>query len=508
MNVHSDTRMLAAAGHAIADEPIEARTGRPRRRLRLPFWRMPLRSLSFARFFYGGRVGDLGRLPRYLVVALLGAAALWTPITAYLVLAPVRFASEMSLILPGTGSQSSVNLSEIGQASSAAASPYSSSAVSPTVTYKNLLTSRATAERAAERLGLTADAIGKPRVKLLDQTSLIQFSMKGATPEEAHQRTLAMFDALLAELDTLRSDEITRREASTQQTIGQYEAAVEAVRAEITTLQARSGLISEQQYKDIVAANEIVRRDVGELEAELARYDEQIAKLSRLLDIAPETAAATLRLHTDTEFGALAQAASEEAAAFSLVADRYGPKHPQVVNTRLRLSGAKSRMIRRGTAITGFEPAALERHIDIARDGERVVLLSRLVSLGADREGVRGELQAQRATLAKGQARTLELVDVAAELDSLQRDYKVAEAVFASALARTNTSRSDVFASYPMVQVAEPATMPWAPSSPKVIIAIAAGIASTMMLVFGLMLGWIRRPIIEKLTTFAGDANA
>lgn len=508
MNAHSDPRALAEAGRPIVDEPAGAEMRPTGRRLRLPFWRQPLRSLSIARLFYGGRVSDLGRLPRYLVVAILGAGALWAPITAYLALAPVRYASEMSLILPGTGSQNSVNLSDIGQASSAAASPYSSSAVSPTVTYKTLLASRATAARAAERLGLTADAIGKPSVKLLDQTSLIKFSMKGASPEEAHERTLAMFDALLVELDKLRSDEIERRDASTRQTISQYEKAVETVQAKITALQSRSGLISEQQYKDIVAANEIVRREVGELEAELSKFDEQIAELSRLLDIAPETAAATLRLHTDSEFGALAQTASEEAASFALTRSQYGPKHPQVVNIGLRLLGAKSRMIERGAAVTGFEPAVLERHIDIARDGERVVLLSRLVSLVADREGVFGELQAQRATLAAGEARTLRLVDVAAELGNLQRDFKVAEAVFASALARTNTSKADVFASYPMVQVAEPATMPWAPSSPKVLIAVAAGIASTMMLVFSLMLGWIRRPIIEKLASFAGDANA
>lgn len=506
MNAHSDPRTLATTGHPIEDAPAAERADTSRRRL--PFWRAPLRSLSIARLVCGGRVTDGGRLPRYLVVAMLGIAGLWAPITAYLMLAPERYSSQMALILPGAGSQSSVNLSEIGQASSAAASPYSSSAVSPTVTYKNLLMSRVTAARAAEELGLTADVIGKPRVKLLDQTSLIEFSMTGASPEEAHTRTGAMFEALLAELDELRSDEIERREASTQQTIRQYQVAAEAVRAEITALQTRSGLISEQQYKDVVAGHEQVRKQVGDLEAELNKHDEQIAKLSRLLDIAPQRAAETLRLHTDTEFEALAIATSQEAAAYALVADRFGPQHPKVVNTRLRFSGAKSRMIARGVSVTGFEPAVLERHVDIARDGERVVLLSRLVSLVADREGLVGELTALRSTLDDGGVRVRQLVEVAAELGSLQRDYKVAEAVFASALARANTSKADVFASYPMVQVAEPATMPWSPSSPKVIIAIAAGVASTMMLLFSLLLGWIRRPLIEKITSFAGDANA
>jgi uncharacterized protein involved in exopolysaccharide biosynthesis len=71
-----------------------------------------------------------------------------------------------------------------------------------------------------------------------------------------------------------------------------------------------------------------------------------------------------------------------------------------------------------------------------------------------------------------------------------------------------NTSRADVFASYPMVQVAEPATIPWAPSSPKVIIAIAAGVLGSMMLLVGLALAWVRGPVIARLTSFAGDADA
>ena len=29
-----------------------------------------------------------------------------------------------------------------------------------------------------------------------------------------------------------------------------------------------------------------------------------------------------------------------------------------------------------------------------------------------------------------------------------------------------------------------------------------------MMLLFGLSLGWIRRPLINRLVTFAGDADA
>ena len=47
-------------------------------------------------------------------------------------------------------------------------------------------------------------------------------------------------------------------------------------------------------------------------------------------------------------------------------------------------------------------------------------------------------------------------------------EYKVAEAVFASALARINTAKSDVFASYPMVQVVSAPSIDYAPTSPNI----------------------------------------
>jgi len=480
----------------------------PRSRIHVPFWRGSLRRLSIARLLRGGYIDDLGRLPRYAVVAGLGVAGLWAPIVAYLMLAPVSFTSQMALILPGAGSQSSVNLSDIGQASSASASPYSSSSVSPTVTYKNLLMSRVTASRAADELGIAVEAFGAPRVKLLDQTSLIEVKISGATPEEAYARNTALLDALLAELDVLRTDEIKRREAATLETTQQYQDAVEAVRAKITRLQQSSRLISEAQYKDIVAANERLRSSVSEASVALGETKEQIARLSRLLNIDPETAATTLRLHTDAEFAALAESLAQESAKFAAIVDRFGSRHPVRVNAQLRLDGMKAKMIERGTLVTGFSPTVLEKDIDSIRSGERVVLMSRLVSLVADHDGLAAKIETLKTQLADGEERVFEYVNVASELDSLQRDYKVAEAVFASALARNDTTKSDVFASYPMVQVAEPASMPWSPSSPKRIIAIAAGVAGTMMLIFGLTLGWIRRPLINRLVTFAGDANA
>ena len=108
-----------------------------------------------------------------------------------------------------------------------------------------------------------------------------------------------------------------------------------------------------------------------------------------------------------------------------------------------------------------------------------------------------------QAELAINRKKIASLVGVAADLDRLNSEHKVAEAVFASALARISTSKTDIFASYPMAQVSEAAVMPLTPSSPNKKIALGAAAGSTFLIFFALLLAWVRRPLIDKLLRFA-----
>jgi uncharacterized protein involved in exopolysaccharide biosynthesis len=73
--------------------------------------------------------------------------------------------------------------------------------------------------------------------------------------------------------------------------------------------------------------------------------------------------------------------------------------------------------------------------------------------------------------------------------------------VFASAIARAQSSKLDVYASYPLVQVLENPSLPTKPSSPNHKLALMAGIAATLMLLFSLAMGWIRIVLISRLLT-------
>ncbi len=477
----------------------------PERSTRLALWRAPLRSLSFRRLLIGGRLGDAGRLPRYTGVFLLGAAAIWAPITGYLKTAPLRYTSSMSLILPGSGASASVNLNDIGQASSYANSAFSSNSISPTETYKRLIGADRILSAAAGDMNMHQRDFGSPRITLVDQTGLIHLQMVGNSPEDAQTRTRAVMQAFFAELDRLRQDEQQTREGGGLGAIREYHASVRATRDAITDLQRQTGLFSVDQYRDQVAANEGLRAEVDSLRADLEKRAGAVDMLSAKLGLDADQAAAALKLFADSEYLAMVRQMSDSAALLAQLSSRFGARHPEVSRADTAYRTERRNALDRAGILTGLPPAILQR-IDLAPDGARADLLAELVRQETERAGLLAQWQDMSNRLRSETRRLERMSPQAARLEDMQRDFSVAEAVFASAIARTQSSKSDIYASYPLVQVLEDPTLPEHPSSPRRKLAIAAGAAATFLMLFGLGLGWIRSAVIGRLLAKGGKA--
>lgn len=463
-------------------------------------WRSPLRQLSFRRLLAGGRLSDAGRLPRYAGLFLLGAACIWAPILGYLQSAPLRYTSSMSLILPGSGASASINLNEIGQASSYANSAFASSSISPTETYKRLIAADRTRRAAADTLGQSLSAYGAPRITLVDQTGLIHLTMTGPSPEDAQARSRALLQAFFAELDRLRTDEQQNREGSGLEAIQDYRASVQATRDAISGLQRETGLFSADQYQEQVAAADLLHAQLDTLSAALEKRNGAVQMLSDTLGLNPDQAAAALKLFADSEYLAMVQQMSASAAQLARLSARYGPRHPQVTRAASALQTERQQALGRARTLTGLPTQVLSR-IDLAPDGARADLLAELVRQDTERAGLQAQQQDMRQRLRRDTARLERMAPLAAKLEDMQRDFAVAEAIFASAIARSQSSKSDIYASYPLVQVLEDPTLPDRPSSPNRKMAIAAGGAATLFLIIGLVLGWVRRRLIGSLLT-------
>ncbi|NIY95335.1 hypothetical protein HC022_03455 [Salipiger sp. HF18] len=461
-----------------------------------------LRRFTFRRLLMGGASLDLSRLPRYLWIFALGSAAIWAPITGYLKSAPLRYSSQMSLILPGSGASATVNLADIGQASSYSNSAFASNSISPTETYKRLLAADRVIRDAAGRLGVDPRGFGEPRVRLVDQTAFIHIEMVGPSPEEAQARNGALMDAFFTEIDRLRGDELDSRQNGGLAAMEEYQNSVAATRSDIAGLQAESGLHSAEQYRRQVQELDDLKAEIETLSTEHKSKEAAVRRLELQLDTGPTEASTILRLNGDSTYLALLDAIAEASAELADVRSRYGRQHPEVVKAAATLDAASSKAEARAVELTG-QGMRLERAID----GGRATLLTELVRQDAERAGIAAELSELQTLRRTESARLDALAPLAAQLEDLQRDFSVAEAVFASAIARTQSSKTDIYASYPLVQVLEDPTLPDRPSSPNRKLALAAGVAACMLLVFSLCLAWIRGALIRGLLSVKGQGQ-
>lgn len=453
---------------------------------------------SLRRILAGGQISDMGRFPRYLAFAVLGGTMIWAPITGYLRTAPLSFKSHTSLILPGSGASASLNLNGIGQASSYANSAFSSNSVSPTETYKRLIGADRILETAATSMGLSREAFGRPRINLVDQTSLIQLEITGGSAEESQARGEALLAAFFAELDALRADEQNTREDSGLAAIEDYRNSVAATRADIAMLQKETGLISSDQYDAIVETTRLLEIRVQDLAATLGEKTQSVAALEATLGIPAADAATTLKIYADAEFIALTDEMGIHAAKLSEARSLYGEGHPKVQDARAAHAAATAAALGQAVQVTGLNAARLA-NLDLAPAGARAELLAQLVRMDTERSGASQQYETLKARLLEDSTKQRNLAAAAARLQDLQRDFSVAEAVFATAIARTQSTKSDVYASYPLVQVLENPSLPDRPSSPNRKLAIAAGGAATLMMLIGLLLGWMRSALIGRL---------
>ncbi|OED50153.1 hypothetical protein AB838_03470 [Rhodobacteraceae bacterium (ex Bugula neritina AB1)] len=454
--------------------------------------------ISLRRIIVGGRLGDSSRLRRYLAFCLLGLALIWAPVNGYLQTAPLVFKSHASLILPGSGASASMNLNGIGQASSYANSAFASNSVSPTETYKRLIGADRILAAAAAAMGLTRRDFGKPRIRLVDQTSLIHVEMTGTSAHDAQQRGDALLQAFFEELDALRQDEKATREDSALAAIVDYQRSVAATRRDISQLQKSSGLLSGDEFDAMVEDTRELEGRVESLAAVLQEKTQSVAALEQTLGIPAAAAAATLKLFADADFLALKDESAVHAAKLAQARASYGEGHPKVQAARTAQAAADHSASQQAAAVTGIQFDELKR-LDLAPDGARAELLAQLVRMDAERRGTARQHEALTQRLVFEQTRLRRLSAGAARLKDLQRDFSVAEAVFASAIARNQSAKSDVYASYPLVQVLENPSLPERPSSPDRMLAFAAGAAASFMLLVALMLGWIRSAVIGRL---------
>ena len=432
----------------------------------------------------------------YLVTALSGYVAIILLVLMYMS-KPATYRSEMELVLPGTGSSNSVSLNEVGQVVSQTSTPFAGGGFNPRVNYKEMLSSRGVLKTAADKMGMTLPAFGEAKIKLTEQTSIIAVSMTGYSPEEAQTKSWELYQALQKELDDLRQDEVFRRDSSIKKVLTEYREQVNFARDKIVDFQQRSLLVSKEQLNLLISTHSNKKTAALSAKAEVANMRQYVEQLSLDVGLSPMLAGQALKLGTDAEYLGYIGEMDASAAKLTEYRSRWGEKHPRVISEQLRFKESRKALFSRAQFLVGSKAEEVFGVLSIESSPKRAQLFADLIDAYAKQQG----LHAKQAELERTVLHLADKLKVFtrehAELDRLQREFDLAEAVYTSAAARLEASKADIFASYPVVQLLTSPSYPLVPASPVPAIGILAAVVGIVFISLALVVVWQRNALIN-----------
>lgn len=430
-----------------------------------------------------------------VIIALLGV---------YLVFEKPSYKTSWVMLLPGTERASTINLDNIGEARSSGANAYGSVSISPKNTYKEIALSDAVINIAAQEYGVEAIEFSKPRITLIDQTPAMKFTLKGDSSDDLIYRAKLYNNTFHATLDELRSNEIERNFQGIETNLEEAKQRLNRARQEIIEYQSRSSIVSDDQFTRWMNDTEQLRTERTKTDVELAQLVATLKSSLNQLGISEDQAQALLTRQANPTIAATLKTLSEKLADQAGKQSIYAAENP--VRKKLdREVASLTNQVR--TLLSGVPNlnTIKNAHLYGLLSESNAALIKSVNSLLAQKSG----LEAQRKALIDSRklylARLKSYTKDAATLSDLQRVHQIAEAIFSSALAKLDTSRLDIYATYPLTQLL---TQPGATIKRDRLQAklmIVASILIYGLLALALSLVQLRKTILSKSQDFDGN---
>lgn len=443
----------------------------------------------------------------YLALGIVANLGIWTSALLYLKFKEPTYTSTLTATLPGAGTNTNVSLPNIGEAYYQSSSPYANSASSdPRETYKVIAVSEPVLRTAANLLHTSLESFGEPRIKIVDNTTIMTFEFKGESPEQARTKTLALYQALQLRLIDLRREEITQQNAGSKSALSAAQRKLEIAQNRLSEYKARSGLNSNEQLTKLSDNIEQLRRQRAEI---LAQQQQAIARqkqLSKSLNLSSQEAVDAFVLQTDQIFQQNLKDYSQTNADLTVLSAKFQPNHPTVVAQQAKQKAAQIALLERSKSLLG-RPVSQEilNQISLGNtesDQGREKFFQEMVTVQAEQRGLQAQAQSITLQISQLEDRLKNQAQQEFTLDALKRDLQIAEAVFSSSLTKLDISRSDSLGSYPLIQVLAEPSLAKSPSQPKPTWVFLGAVLGSLFSTTGIVTLWQRQVKRRKKNEF------
>jgi len=442
----------------------------------------------------------------YLPLWLLLNTAVWLPALLYLKMVPTAYTSRWTITINAAKSSTNVSLPGIGEASSSSDSPFSSHLADPRETYRFLLETDEVLAAAAQQMNLSVKEFGKPRTKILDNSTLMKLEIKGSTGKIAQQKAFALHTALEKRLEQLKSEEIEQQSRRVEAPLISMQQKLQDSQKRLYAYKASSPLISVEQLRNLSSKLEDLRQKRAEAVVQLRQVGSKARQLSDDLSLSPQQAADALTLRSDRLFQDYLAGYSKVRAELITMSSRFTSSNPAIQSKQLEEKMALAALMEQSQKLLGRPmPQELLEYLTVAGSSssnvsaERANLVQNLVSLQAEQQGMQSQTQELDKQIAQLEARLYRLSQEESKLDPLERDVKIAEAIFSSNVTKIGLDKANLSSMYPPLSILTKPDLPTKPSEPKAKVALLGSALGSLLMTAGIIaLGWRDRRI-QKL---------
>lgn len=420
--------------------------------------------------------------------------AIWAATLLYLIKTPPMYSSQWAISVNGGKLNTNVNLPGIGQATSSSESSYNSQSSDPRENYKFVLTTSEVLEAAAKQVNLPVKEFSKLRVKILNNTTLMQVEIEGASPKKAQEKAVAIQRALEARLDELRLEEIAQQDKNIQPTLEPLQQKLLAAQQRLSDYKARSPLSLTEQLNYASENLEELRRTNAEAVARFEQMRARVQQLSSSLGLSVSEVSDALVLQSNSLFQQYLSDYTKASTELTELNGKYTPASPFWIAKRQTRDEVYAALMKQSQVLLGksVSQTMLDQLSLNNSSAQRSALFQELLALQEQYRGMQANVTSLNQQITQLEARKNVLTRERSKLDSLERDVKIADAVFSSNLTKLDLSKSINSPSYPPIVVITKPSLSDKPTAPKKKFALLGAVMGSIFLSTGMVLLVIR----------------
>ena len=418
----------------------------------------------------------------YIRLAVAGMMAIWLLVISYQILAPRSYTSSWGLMILSTDQKVNLNIQDIGQASSVTTSRQPEYQ-DPRDDYIYIASSVQILAAAADIVGIEAEEFDEPTITADSDSALMTFEIKGDSPEEAQNKSLALYKVLDDKISSLRDKELMRRNSGLQALLKKDKELLDRAQAKIAEFKRTSSFYSDEQISTLAIAIENLRTTYAEKQALITGLDTKLSNLSgKKISVKKESFHEAYILQTDPAFQQLLSAYSAAQSSFAQLQTGVGASHPSLLEKKAELASEAEALKSHAERLLGRNIP--EHELIQMASSSWLETLTELSTLQGESKG----LTEQIARLEK---RVHQLDQEKLTYSQTRADFLVAESILAGTIAKLRVGQDDIHLIYPPIQLAVEPNLPEDPTSPDIKISILGGIAlSCLYIALLIFLRW------------------